>query len=101
MSKRNDQGQFAKAPAKRSLVGSWLLSLLSIGLLWGTASMVKGNFASFRSCSANNNGLYLTNCGKQSLNGGDIVIIGLFLLSAFLTLSLFTHSWRLTRRTLA
>jgi hypothetical protein len=100
MSKRNDQGQFAKAPSKKSLVGSWLLSLLSLSLLWLTATMVKSNFASFRSCSANNNGLYLTNCGKQSLNGGDLVLIGLFLLATFLAFSLFTHSWRLTRRTI-
>jgi hypothetical protein len=100
MSKRNDQGQFAKAPSKKSLVGSWLLSLLSLSLLWLTATMVKSNFASFRSCSANNNGLYLTNCGKQSLNGGDLVLIGLFLLATFLAFSLFTHAWRLTRRTI-
>lgn len=101
MSKRNDQGQFAKAPSKKSLLGSWTLSVLSIGLLGVTAAMVKGNFASFRSCSANNNGLYLTNCGKQSLNGGDFVLIGLFILAAFLALSLCTHAWRMTRRTFA
>ena len=98
MSRRNDSGQFVKAPSKRVLAGSWVISVLSLGLLWGTASMVKASLSSFQSCSANNNGLTLTNCGKQSLNAGDFMLIILFILAAFLSLSLFTHTWRVTRR---
>ena len=98
MSRRNDKGQFAKPPSKAKITSVWILSLLSIALLWATAKMVVVNFGSFRSCNSNTSVIYINNCGKQSLNSGDFIILGLFILSVGLTASLFTHAWRQTRK---
>jgi hypothetical protein len=94
---RNDQGQYAKAPAMWSVGASWIFAVLSLGLLWFSAAAVSSDFGSFRSCSSNNV-LTVSNCGKQSINFGDIALIGLLVLAAFFTLSICTHTWRVTRR---
>jgi hypothetical protein len=49
MSRRNDRGQFAKRPASWKLVVTWVVSLLSLILLWASAKWVFGDFGSFRS----------------------------------------------------
>jgi hypothetical protein len=94
---RNDQGQYAKHPALWTVGTSWVFAALSLGLLWASAMAVSSDLGSFRSCSSNNV-LAVSNCGKQSLNFGDIALIGLFVLAAFFTLSICTHTWRITRR---
>ncbi len=87
--------------SKRSplfIAGSWLAGLASTGLLLLIGNFVRSALASFKSCAANNSGLALSNCGKQSLNPGDFVLIGLLILSAALTITLCTAAWRLMRR---
>jgi uncharacterized membrane protein len=83
------------------VVGSWVLSFFSLGLLYVAAVAVRSDIGQFRSCNANNAGLVIHACGKGSINTGDVILIGLFILSACLVVSLFTHSWRLVKRTKA
>lgn len=80
------------------VITTWVCSLLSTGLLYLAAIAVDADLASFRSCSANSSGLTISNCGKQSLNPGDLILIALLILSACLTVTLFTAAWRMTRR---
>ena len=96
--KRDDRGQFVRPPSRRVLSASWAGVIVSLGLLWLCTSMVEASLGAFRSCSTNNNGVTLSNCGKASLNPGDFILIGLFILAACLTLSLATHAWRMTRK---
>ncbi|MDB5170554.1 MAG: hypothetical protein JWO35_248 [Candidatus Saccharibacteria bacterium] len=93
--KRNDKGQFAKRSAKFT-VFSWFASFASLGLLYAAGAAVYSTFGSFRSCGANSSGLAITSCGKQSINIGDLIILGLFVASALLAVSLFTAAWRMT-----
>ncbi|MDL2363141.1 MAG: hypothetical protein QFB86_02020 [Patescibacteria group bacterium] len=97
--KRNDKGQFAKDRSPKVLVFSWLSTLLSVILLYITSRAVMSTIGSFRSCDANSSGLIVRDCGKHSLNFGDIVILALFVAAAALTVSAFTASLRITRRT--
>ena len=94
---RDQYGQFAKRRSPLFIAASWLATLLSIALLLLLGNFVKNDMASFRSCSANNAGLVLTSCGKQSMNVGDFVLIGLMILAAAMTVSLFTAAWRMSR----
>ena len=96
MSKSKKQ---VRRAAPGAIIASWVGSLLSVGLLYLCAKMVLSDFASFRSCASNNTGLYISSCGKQSINVGDFIFVLLFVASAVLTLSLFTHAWRITRGT--
>lgn len=75
----------------------WLGVSLSIGLLLATGAAVKSSFASLRSCDANNSGLTVVNCGKAAPNITDFFLLGLFVLSAVLVVSLFTGAWRMIR----
>lgn len=93
MSKR----RIKKRHSPAFIFASWLASVLSIGLVWYSGHALTTSLAGFRSCSANNNDLYISSCGKHALNAGDFILIGLFILSAALVLSLFTGSWRMTR----
>lgn len=96
--KRNDKGQYTKNRAMKRLAMSWVATLASLGLLYGAGGAVLATFGSFRSCDANNTGLFIRNCGKESLNVGDVIIIGLFITSAALVASVFTASLRMTRK---
>ena len=98
--KRNDYGQFAKAPSKKMLFGSWLASFVSLALLWATAAALWSDLSSFRSCDANSGGLTLTSCGKHGLNAGDTILLGLFLLAGAMAFSMCTHAYRMTKRTI-
>lgn len=98
MSRRALDGKYAKHRSLGLIVSTWIGALLSLGLLLFTGNAVKGNFAAMRSCDANNAGLTVVSCGKQGLNITDIFVIGLFVLSAILVVSLFTGAWRMTRR---
>lgn len=98
MSKRNSKGQYAGDLSKRKLGLSWLGSLFSLGLLYVTGGAVLSTIGSFRSCNANSSGLFVRNCGKQSLNVGDFIIFAVFIASAALTVSAITAAWRITAR---
>jgi hypothetical protein len=82
----------------KAIVGLWLASLLSVGLLLGSAIAVKSDLSQFRSCNSNTSGLMVHSCGKQSLNPGDLILLALFVLAALLTVSLFTGALRASRR---
>lgn len=96
MSKRKTKQQPRRSPG--FIAGSWIASMLSLGLVYAAAIAVRSDFAAFKSCSANDSGLMVSDCGKHSLNTGDFVLILLFILSAALTLSLFTASLRMVWR---
>jgi hypothetical protein len=96
MSKRDDQGRYARKGSPKYIAFIWIFSLLSAGLLLVAGKAVLGVFGSFRSCESNV-GLVVRSCGKNSINLGDAIIIGLFILTAFLAVSLFTASLRTTR----
>ena len=100
MSRRDDHGKFAARPATWKLVTSWVISVLSLMLLWASAKWVFGDFGSFRSCNNSSDGITIASCGKSSVNLGDLMLIVLFVLIAFFALSVCTYAVRLTRRTL-
>ena len=96
MTKRDQQGRYAKRKSpgfKLFMAGA---SILSVGLLLLAGRAVMAMLGSFRSCESNV-GLTVRSCGKASLNLGDVVIVALFILCAFLAVSVCTASWRLTR----
>lgn len=96
VAKRNEQGQYARNGSKKMMLLSWLGSLASIALLLAAGAAVLSSFSAFRSCDSNSSGLSINACGKQSLNIGDFVLVGLFILTAALTVSVCTASWRMT-----
>ena len=98
MSKRDQYGQYVKRRSPLLIVTTWLCSFVSVGLLFLAGLAVKSDLASFKSCKANDNGLVVVACGKQSLNWGDAFLIGMFVLAAVLVVTLFTAAWRMTRR---
>jgi hypothetical protein len=87
-----------KRPNAAALISLWVVSLASILLLLPTGSVMSADAGSFRSCSANSTDLFIENCGKRGINGGDILVLFLFFGSLAVVVSLFTHAWRLTRR---
>lgn len=96
---RDNHGQFARrrgSPAQ--LLGFWAASLISLGLLYAILRVVMADFGAFRSCNGDTNILTITSCGKQSLNFGDFILLGLLGLSALFSFSLFTGAWRITRK---
>jgi small-conductance mechanosensitive channel len=94
MSKR---AQKAKSKASKTVFSSWLFALASAFLLYLVGKITVSNFSQFRSCDANVTGLTIQNCGKQSFNFGDLLVLVLFALTAALVVSLFTHAWRLSK----
>ena len=95
-----NQYKHAKPPVTRRLsfiIGTCIMAIASLVLLGITGKMLSVDFAGFRSCSDNSSGLFLATCGKQSLNLGDLALIGLFLACIALSMSLLTASWRMVR----
>jgi hypothetical protein len=72
--------------------------ILSVALLYFMGNVVKNDFSEFRSCGVNNNGITIVDCGKQSLNIGDVMLLVLFFLSAILVVTLCTATWQMVRR---
>lgn len=95
---RNGEGKYAKAYSKKFIIFMWFCSLLSVLLLYFAGTALTDTMSAFQSCSTNSTGLSISNCGKQGLNFGDIIIFVLFALSATLTVSLVTASLRATKR---
>jgi hypothetical protein len=80
------------------IAGSWIGVLLGFGLLIPTIAALSADIQSFRSCSVNSSGLFVDACGKQSLNGGDAVIMLLFVGTLAVVICLLTHALRSSRR---
>jgi hypothetical protein len=80
------------------MVCAWVGAAFSLLLLIPTGGAIGVDVTSFRSCGVNNNDLYMNVCGKQGLNGGDFVILLLFLGSVSIVICLFTHAWRSSRK---
>ncbi len=97
-SKRNSKGRFVRSHSAAFIFGAWLASLASLILVWLSSRAVMSDFGSFRSCSGGTGILTISSCGKHSLDFGDLVILGLFVLSAFFSFSLITAAWRATRK---
>jgi len=95
---RNSEGKFAKAYSKKFILFLWFSSFLSILLLYFAGTALTDTMSAFQSCNTNSTGLSISNCGKQGLNLGDIIIFVLFGLSATLTVSVVTASLRATKR---
>lgn len=93
--RRDDKGKFKKRSLKFVIL-SWLASFASLGLLYAAGAAAYSIFGSFRSCDINSAGLSIASCGKQSMNIGDLAILGLFIASATLAVSLCTAAWRAT-----
>lgn len=98
MSRRDTEGKFARRHSLAFIAGTWIGSFVSLGILYLTGAAVTAELSGFRSCSSNNSGLQVVNCGKQSLNFGDVVLIVLFILSAALAVTMFTAAWRTIRQ---
>lgn len=99
MSKRRDlSGRYATRRSPKFIAGAWVAGFLSVGLLYVISRVFTSDLASFRSCNANNSGLSIVSCGKQSPNFGDVLIFLVFVMAAALTVSLFTAAWRFSRK---
>jgi len=92
----NNYGDKRRSPAVIGI--AWVASVLSLLLVYGAGSALVQVLLSFRSCNRNDTGLYVLNCGKQSITMGDLLLIILFVLTIILSISLFTGAWRATRR---
>jgi hypothetical protein len=90
--------QGPKRPSVPALISLWFVATISLLLLVPTGAAIMADSGSFRSCSVNGSGLFIENCGKRTLNGGDVLIGILFLGSLTVVVCLFTHAFRLTRR---
>jgi hypothetical protein len=97
-SKRNDKGQYARDRTPKRVAFSWIMAGLSTALLYVTGQAVLATTGSFRSCSVNNTGLFVRNCGKTSPGFGDVVIVVVFIAAAAMTVSTVTTALRITKR---
>jgi hypothetical protein len=86
----------SKKPSFWHIAGTWFGTILSVGLCVTLAKIVTSDFESFRSCSADV-GLVATDCGKQSVNSGDVLLCLLFILSAVLVVCCATVAWRVSK----
>lgn len=97
-SKRNHKGQFVEGHSTLFIGSMWAASAGSLVLVWLAARAVVSDFGSFRNCNTSTGIMSVSTCGKQSLDLGDFIILGLFALSACLSFSLVTAAWRATRK---
>lgn len=96
--RRETDGKFARKYSAGQIVRQWVFWLISVGAAYGVARFVASDFAAFRSCSRNDTGLYINNCGKQGLNFGDLVLIALFAASILIAVGLFNSALRMSRK---
>ena len=96
--KRNMKGQFVEGHSRPFIASFWIAGTSSLGLVWLATRAVLSDLGSFRSCSEGTGVLGITSCGKQSLNVGDFVLMGLLALSAGFSFSLLTGAYRATRK---
>lgn len=96
--KRNHKGKFVRSHSKAFIVTAWTLSVISLGPLWLASRAAMSDIGSFRSCNTGTGILAISSCGKKSLDLGDLIILGLLVLSACLSFSLLTGAWRATNK---
>lgn len=96
--KRNDKGQYTRSRSLPFLVSAWVLAGASLGLVWLSSRALISDLASFRSCDGGTGISTISSCGKQSMNIGDMILLGLFVLSACFSFSLLIGAWRMTRK---
>jgi hypothetical protein len=91
----NNYGDKKRSPLLVTV--SWVGSVLSLLLVYFAVTAVVNDILSFRSCSTNNTGLSVVNCGRTNIGIGDVVLGLLLILSVMLCVSLFTGAWRASR----
>jgi hypothetical protein len=95
-----NQYKRAKVKFMRSplfILGTWILGFGSLAILYVTGKVLSNDISGFRSCD-HSNGIIVANCGKASLNFGDVVLFVLFAACVALSMSLFTAGWRMLKR---
>jgi len=95
---RNSEGKYAQRKPFKILVAWWASALFSLIVLWLAARAVMGDLGGFRGCNGDTPVGGIVSCGKQSLTLGDLILIGLFVLSVSFAASLTTAAWRATRK---
>jgi len=96
--RREADGKFAHHYSPSQIARQWLLWLISLAIFYGVARFMAADFAAFRSCSRNDTGLYISNCGKQGVNVGDLAVLALFVISLLVVVGLFNRALRMTRK---
>lgn len=66
----------------------WSATIVSVGILFLLGQLVVSDFESFQSCNANGGNVTIANCGKESISISDVIIVVLFILSAFMVVKL-------------
>lgn len=92
----NNYGDKKRSPFVIAI--SWVAAIASLALVYFATRAMISDILSFRSCSINDSGLSVVNCGKQAISFGDVLLAVLLLLSILLSVSLFTGAWRASRR---
>jgi hypothetical protein len=95
---RSASGKFTQRKPMRVLAAWWGSSAFSLVVVWLAARAVMSDLGGFRSCSGDTQILTVDSCGKQSLNLGDMILLGLLALAAFMSFSLLTAAWRATKK---
>lgn len=98
MNRRQSGKQLTKRRSPVVVGLSWTAGFVSLGLVYLSGKLLAADLAAFRSCDANSSGLQIASCGKHGINFSDMVLITFFGLSIALVMSLFTASWRMSRR---
>lgn len=78
-------------------ISTWVATLLSFGILYSAVKIFANDLGGYRSCSADNTGLVLVDCGKQSFSSGDYILLGFVLASFVLFVSLGYASYQTVR----
>ena len=97
MSRREKDGKFAQQYSAGSIALAWLLGLIGLVATYFVGRFLANDLGAFRSCS-HNTGLAVVSCGKQGLDGGDVLIILIFLASIAICVGLFARAWSMSRR---
>lgn len=98
MSKPKRKQQKQQRQSIRLMTATFAGTIASAGLLYFVGKAFMTTLASFRSCSANDNGLRVVSCGKGSPNIGDFIMFALFALTACLVVTLATASLQMINR---
>lgn len=98
MSRRDKEGKYARQYSTAAIASMILGALLCLLITYLIGKFLWNDLAAFRSCSHNDTGLAIQSCGKQRLNGGDVVVIGLFLVGIAITINVFGRIGQLLRR---
>lgn len=96
--KRDETGKYRSQQPAGLVFGLWIVSFVSLGLVWLVSRAVLSDFGSFRKCDGGTGISSIASCGKQSINVTDFALIGLLGLACALSASLLIASWRMTKK---